>query len=810
MHRLAIVRSRDAALPDGTEMKRPSHNLPAQVTPLVGRDALAESAGALLHPGGVRLLTLTGPGGVGKTRLALRVAELLLPHFADGVVFVPLAPLTDPDQVLFAVANPLEMAEEGTNRLSDLTRTVRHKRILLLLDNFEHLLSAAPLVSELLAAGSGVKVLATSREPLHLYGEREFPVPPLTLPDTTVAALMARRKDGPHARDWLMEVSHSPAVALLVERAQTVNPAFQMTAENAPALIDLCHRLDGLPLALELAAARLKFATPQALMVQIDRPLSWLTGKSRDLPVRQQTMRHAIDWSYRLLDEGEQRLFARLAVFPGSFTLSAADTVCNPDRDLPFTVEEGVQGLVEKSLLRFEVVGETPRVSWLATIRAYAFECLSATGEAGDLQERHARYVTALAEEAEPHLWGATQQIWLDRLRAEEDNWRVALMWTLKEGAGETSVRVGVRLAMSLRRFWEIQGRFTEARLWLERALTFREMIPPPSLARLFNLLGSVVQFQGLFDEARAYHQQALQLAEALNDAGLRATTLQLVGMVAGRQGDYREAERVLSHVVLIERQGNNSIQLSVALNNLALAVRELGDYGRAATLLEESLALKRARGDGLAIAATLANLGALALLNGDPARAFALQREGLELRQQLGDLPGSAVSLCNMAGLALAQQEGEAAARLYAAADALLHSLNTRMSVDVAESFTRNVTLLQTMLGTEAFAAAWQEGREMSLTEAIAGALLLVPATVEPPPVVPPVRGGSPTAAVLTPREREVLRWVAMGLSDAEVAARLVVSPRTVSTHLHRIYSKLEVPSRTAAARYAVEHGLV
>lgn len=806
MHRLAIVRKWEEEVPpDNTET--PPHNLPAPVTPLVGREALAAAAGQLLQSEGVRLLTLTGPGGVGKTRMSVRVAESLLPFFADGVVFVPLAPLTDPDQVPFAIANRIVMAEGATTALTELIPHVRDKQLLLVLDNFEHLLSAAPLVAELLGAGAGVKILATSREPLHLYGEQEFPIPPLALPDAeTLRGLKRGTADTPDSQ-LVTQVAHAPAVALLVQRAHAVNPTFQMSHANALAIVELCTRLDGLPLALELAAARLKFASPQTLITQIAHPLPWLTSKTQGVPPRQQTMRNAIEWSYRLLDADEQRLFARVAVFTGTFTVSAAEMVCNVAGDLPFSLEEGLQGLVDKSLLQHAFLGEVSTFSFLETIRAYAFDCLVARGEAEALQERHARYVVALAEEAEPHLWGATQQRWLERLRSEEDNWRAALIWTLNEGASEANALLGVRVAIALRRFWEIQGRLTEGRVWLERALSHQALLPLPTQCRLLNLLGSVAQFQGMFDDARHYHLQALQWAEQLNDPALRSTTLQFLGMIAGRQGDYREAERVLSDVVTIERERNNTIQLSVALNNLSLAVRELGDYARAAVLLEESLHLKRARGDDLGIATALANLGLLALLQGDIQGSFALQQEGLALREKLGDQPGLAISLCNVAELALIQNERLLATHLYAAADALLHHLNSRLSADIGESFTRNVARLRAMLGDSEFERAWQKGNAMAQAEAVAAALALAPVLA---PIVPPLPKHSSALAELTAREMEVLRLVAVGLSDADVAVQLVLSPRTVSTHLHRIYSKLGVPSRTAAARYATEHGLV
>jgi predicted ATPase/DNA-binding CsgD family transcriptional regulator len=782
----------------------PYDGLPIPLTPLVGRESLVAEIQRWL--GKVRLLTLTGPGGVGKTRVALQVAEEMRTRFKEGVLFLPLATLTNPDHVALALASRIGLKEQGTSLVESLTAYFQSKEVLLLLDNFEHLLAAAPLVGQLLEMCTGVKVLTTSREPLHLYGEQELPIPPLTLPDASNIEYLQQ--------NVLTQMEASPALDLLVQRIRAVQPHFQLSPDNVTAVAELCRRLDGLPLALELAAAQLKFFTPQSLLAGLDQRLQWLATPHRNLPPRQQTMRNAIAWSYELLSTEEQRLLARLALFGGHFTAEAASAICQQAGDPPFTIEATIARLVDKSLLQQNLISETPRYAFLETIRAFALEQLETQSDKTGLQQAFVTYFVTLAEEAEPHLWGAAQTEWLGRLREEEAQWRMALGWAFGDHSNEALTLLGVRLAMALRRFWEIEGRFHEARLWLEQVLLRRALLPLTTQNRLLNLVGSLVQLQGDFVGARHYHHEALRLAEQLDDVGMRATTLQCLGMLAGRQGDYHEAERMLSHVVNLERQRNTIVQLSVALNNLALAVRELGDYPRAAALWEESLALKRARGDGIAIAATLANLGTLALVQGDIEKARALQRESLQLRHQAGDQPGLAISLCNLAGVAVAEKAWMHATRLYAAADQIFQRLQSRLSADVTDSFTRNVAQLRTTLGEEAFAAGWHQGATWSVKETVAYALNppsskgVPPVSVSLPPFTPPPKPTDPDA--LTPREVEVLQCVAEGLTDAEVAARLVVSPRTVSTHLHRIYSKLGVSTRTGAVRAGQERGLL
>src|SRR5215204_3556721 len=446
------------------------NNLPSQPTPLVGREREVAGVCRLLRGGGVRLLTLTGPGGMGKTRLALQVAADLVDEFEDGVFFVPLAPISDPDLVVPTVARTLDITEtSGRTPEEALKDYLRNKEMLLVLDNFEQVVEAAPLVGELLSACPALKVLATSRTVLRIYGEQEFTVPPLELP-------------APSHPQPLERLTQYEAVRLFVERAQAAKADFSVTNDNAPAVAEICHRLDGLPLAIELAAARIKVLSAQKILEHLGNRLKLLTGGARDLPERQRTLRSTIEWSYGLLEEGEKVLFARLSVFAGGRTLEAIEAICDAEGDLPVDVLDGLASLVDKSLLKQEEgVGGEPRFVMLETIHEFAREKLEGSGEAEDLRRLHARYFLALAEEAEPALEGSQQQVWLDRLEEEHDNMRTVLSWSLGQGQdAELALRIGAVLG----EFWYLRGYWSEGRRWLEEALTKSGRTPTAARAR--------------------------------------------------------------------------------------------------------------------------------------------------------------------------------------------------------------------------------------------------------------------------------------------------------------------------------------
>src|SRR5215204_5173059 len=496
------------------------NNLPLQPTPLVGREKEVSEVCVLMGGDETRLLTLTGPGGIGKTRLALQAAADLLDDFSDGTFFVSLATLREAELLLPAVAETLGVRETGEQPLDEtLNDYLSERRLLLLVDNFEQVLGAAPAVTQLLAGAPGMKVLATSRAPLGLYGEHEFPVPPLSMPDL---------KSPPP----LESLTQYEAVGLFLERAQAVKPDFKVTNESAPAVAEICVRLDGLPLAIELAAARIKMLPPKAMLKRLGSRLKLLTGGARDLPERQRTLRATIEWSHALLDEGEQVLFGRLAVFSGGRTLEAIEAICDAEGDLPVEVFDGVSSLLDKSLLRQEEGpnGE-PRFVMLETVHEFAREKLGESAEAEEIRRAHAQYFLTLAEEAHPELKGPDQLEWLERLEAEQDNMRAALSWALERKVAEVALRLGGALGW----FWSVRGYHSEGRRWLEEALALDGRGSPE--VRAMALAGAAVlaEEQGDLDRAQEACQEGLELLahEGREASEAKLNLLECLGWVA-------------------------------------------------------------------------------------------------------------------------------------------------------------------------------------------------------------------------------------------------------------------------------------
>jgi len=857
------------------------NNLPAQLTPLIGREQELAASCTLLHRPEVRLVMLTGTGGVGKTRLALQVATEVLVDFPDGVYFVNLAPISDPTFVLPTLAQTLGLREvAGQPLLEHVQRELQPKHLLLVLDNFEQVVHAAPQLVDLLAACPKLKVLVTSREVLHVRGEQEFAVPPLCVPDPK------------HLPD-LKALAQYEAVALFMQRAQAIKPTFQVTTANAPAVVEICARLDGLPLAIELAAARIKLLSPQALLARLGQRLAVLTSGARDAPARQQTLGNTIAWSYDLLDAAEQRLFRRLSVFVGGCTLEAVEVVCQALGDERGKAFDGVASLIDKSLvLQTEQEDEEPRLVMLETIREYGLEVLTASGEMEITGQAHALYYLRLAEEAEPELAGPQQVVWLERLEQEHDNLRAALQWFLERGEVEQGIKMALRLAGALRQFWEVRGHWSEGRTFLERALAESKGVAVPVQVKALKAAAHLAFIQSDQDRAEALYEECLVRCRELGDTAGIALSLRRLGAIAARRGNLVVASSFTEESLTIGRVVGDKEGIAWALTNLAYTGSQQGEYARACALYEESLAMHRELGNIEGIIFSLFGLaGTLFLSQGDPAKIHALLEESLALCRELGSQEDTAWALLILGEVFL--QQGDAvkarslleeslvfsreieywhgtakllsllgrvealerdyaaartlyeeslaigrvvgdrlnipfylegladvvasqgdpvwAARLWGTAEALREAMGTPLPPVYRADYERAVTAARTQLGEKSFAAAWAEGRAMTPEQALAaqGSVMMPMSPPESPPISP-TKSPPIYPDGLTAREVEVLRLLAQGLTDAQIAEQLVISPRTVNNHLTSIYSKIRVSSRSAATRYAVEHKLV
>jgi predicted ATPase/DNA-binding SARP family transcriptional activator len=820
---------------DGAELPPhapiPPHNLPAQATPFIGRQAQVANVIALLTRSDVRLLTLTGPGGTGKTRLALQAASELLREVPDGVFFVALAPVRDAAHVLPTIASTLGVREakgrslgaawdesvapvQAGSVLEPLQYYLRDKQLLLVVDNCEHVLPAAPVLNELLSAAPGLHILATSRASLRVYGEHEYLVPPMEVP-------------APRALPSFERLAHSEAVQLFVQRAQAVRPDFTLGEGNVEAVAEICAQLDGLPLAVELAAARVKLLSPQAMLPRLEDRLQFLTGGPRDAPARQRTLRATIDWSYGLLNADERTLFRRLAVFAGGCSLQAVEAVCLASLDL-------LGSLVDQHLLRSSEVAGQPRFTMLETIREYATERLAESGESEEVRRRHATFYFAMAVESEPalHRYGVRQAAWMDRLEAELDNLRAALAWSI-----EHEIELGLRLAVALGRFWEIRPMHFEGRDWLTQALaasadrgaelmslraqaltwsgTLSLYTDPPAAASLERQslalwrelgdehgiayalcelamaeylqgdlavarprmeeglallrqtddrvglvralywyavmvlqqddyeiarasaeesgrlgreigamahvatadrsLGSIAEALGDYATAQAAYEENLRLAREAKDQLSAEQCLSSLGHVRYAQADYERATTYWEVVLDLRRASGNKDAVTHMLIWLGELERLQGDDERATTFYEEGLALARELDDKRLTSYALHDLGHIALHRREAQRAAALFAESLVLSQESGDEIVLPACLAGLAGVAGAEGDWERAARLFGAADTIWEAAGRDLSRADQAEYDRNLALARVGLDEDAFAAAWDKGREMA-----------------------------------------------------------------------------------------------
>ena len=674
-----------------TTRRRRASSLPVPLTPLIGRHAERGEVSSLLRDDAVRLVTLTGPGGVGKTRLALGVAEQEGEGFSDGVIFIDLAPLRDPFLVLSHVATTLGLRETTGRAIADVIHDEFGERdILLLLDNFEHLLAAAPVVTDLLAAGPQVKILTTSRAPLRIRGEREYPVPPLRLPS---------KQD---ARD-LTVLAANEAITVFLTQAQAVRPDFVFTSDNAAAITEICTRLDGLPLALELAAARVKAFPPTTLLARLGTRLPLLTGGTRDAPARQRTLRDAIAWSYDLLSPDEGRLFRRLGIFVGGWTLEAAEAVANVDGDVD--VLEGLSALVDKSLVHLDEHGPEPRYGILETIREFAQDRLAASGEAASLHQAHAAYFLNLAEHAKPHLYGVGQRTWLRRLEVEHPNFRAALDVLAASGDHDAHLRLTANLGL----FWFLHGHFAEGHGHLERALALA-VAPTPHRAEALTGIGRIAEAQGDPDASETWLRQSEELARALDVPAVLWQAHFQRGVAAESKGDDERAVALWESALAVARELNDAQAAGVALYALSDAAYRRGDLQGSERLGEESVALLRSAGDEWVLSLSLGNIGVVAIAKGDMPRAVAAYQEALDLALGTDADWAIANALAGFAAVASARGDHGGAAQLLGATETLrAASQQERLSNYALHAQT--IQAVRAALGEAAFAAAWEAG---------------------------------------------------------------------------------------------------
>jgi len=685
------------------------HNLPAPLTSFVGRQRELDELEGLLKQS--RLLTLTGPAGTGKTRLALQIAAQVLEEFADGVTLAELAPLKDPALVANAVARSLEVAEiEGQTIVESLTDYLRKRKLLLIADNFEHVIESAPLIAELLSDCPGLKILVTSREALGLYGEQEYPVAPLALPNLD--------RPEPPTKYFQYE-----AVSLFVQRVQAVKPDFDLTDENASAVAEICVRLDGLPLAIELAAARAWILSPQLLLEQLESRLTALRSQLHGQPARHVTLMAAIAWSYDLLDDGEQLLFARLSVFRGGCSIEAASEIC--DHQLPIGVVPGLESLLRKNLLRqVEGAGGELRFDMLETIHDYARDRLDRLGKTSELRSRHAEYFAVLVEQMRPASRGGPNQLRrLEQLEVEHDNIRAALEWSL----GGNNPIPALRLVGGLGHFWFRKGHYAEARHWTSAALkSDAQFDAPPSVrAALLHSAGVVAHFSDDRDKGKQLHLEALDLYRELDDDLETGWLLTYIGAQAiGLPEPSEEAQAYVEEGMDLFRRADDRAGIAQALHIIGELGRHSGKTDRASEALLKGLSIAREIGDVLREILILDSLTYIAIYDDDVEKAAALSNEAFTLTIEVDHRPHVPAAIAAAAAVSVAEGNPDRAARLLGASHSVFEAHGFAARPSDMPDISRTTSVVQNALDSDAFDVAWAEGLKMSLEDAIDYAL--------------------------------------------------------------------------------------
>jgi predicted ATPase/DNA-binding CsgD family transcriptional regulator/DNA-binding XRE family transcriptional regulator len=791
---------------------QPNIHLPTPLTNFIGRGQEINEAASLLRLPGVRLLTLTGTGGVGKTRLSLMVARAVADGYPDGVWFVPLAPVREPAFVASTIASKLGVRELGGQPLIESLRAwLRARQALLVIDNFEHVLDAAPLIADLLTACPSAKVLVTSRSRLRLSGEHDVLIRPLALP----------------AEDKLSDAGSllgNPSVSLFVERAREVSPDFSLTDGNAATVAAICRQLDGLPLAIELAAAWIRILTPRMLLHRLEERLPLLTGGPRDMPDRQRTLRNTIAWSYDLLGASEQALFRRQSIFNGGWTLESAESVMASTAGFlqHDSVLDSLTALADQHLiLQVEQGDGSLRFGMLETIREYGLEQVQANTEMDDACQRHAEYFLTLAEQAERELTGPNQINWLGRLESEHNNLRAALSWS-----SSNDPDMGLRLAASLWLFWYTHGHLREGREWLDQMLSAATGSDPRTQAKALNGAGWIALFQMDYAPANEMLNRGLSLYRELGDADGIVSCLANLGFVVmlGEQ-DPSSIPAILDEALRLRPAVSDKRTVANLLVLAGLVSLAQGDMDQAVSLHEESLALYESSRDIQGMTMCLVNLSLMALGRRDYARAELQLREVLQYSEISDDKNALLNALNGLAAIASSRQQWVRAAQLWGAAEALSETTGLRIA-PITYTITHldeHLHTLHTHLEDAALARAWAEGKSMTQDEAIDcgfSDMEVCPSSGAPESIadgplegLPPGAEASPAEAVhdlFTRREVEILRLVTTGMSNKEIADDLFISPHTVANHVASIMNKLGLESRTAVATWALRHGLI